>query len=90
MFSAILAILLLSLTDMSKTKGLQFRPLCKNMFSIFIVNFLILVKLGACHVESPYIELGQICTVLYFSYFCIIIFISSLLYNTLIQTNNNF
>jgi ubiquinol-cytochrome c reductase cytochrome b subunit len=43
------------------------------------------MKLGACHVESPYIELGQVCTVFYFSYFLIIVPSISLIENTLID-----
>jgi ubiquinol-cytochrome c reductase cytochrome b subunit len=40
--------------------------------------------LGAKHVESPYIEFGQISTVLYFSYFIIIVPVLSVIENTLI------
>jgi ubiquinol-cytochrome c reductase cytochrome b subunit len=83
MFSAILAIMLLPITDLGKSKGLQFRPLSKLGFLIFVVNFLILMKLGACHVESPFIELGQISTAFYFSYFIIIVPVFSLIENTL-------
>jgi len=43
------------------------------------------MKLGACHVESPFIELGQISTVLYFGYFIIIKPIISLIENTLVD-----
>jgi ubiquinol-cytochrome c reductase cytochrome b subunit len=43
------------------------------------------MKLGACHVESPFIELGQISTVLYFSYFIIIVPVISLIENSLID-----
>jgi ubiquinol-cytochrome c reductase cytochrome b subunit len=43
------------------------------------------MKLGACHVESPFIELGQISTALYFSYFLLIVPIFSLIENTLID-----
>jgi ubiquinol-cytochrome c reductase cytochrome b subunit len=85
MFSAILAIMLLPITDLGRSKGLQFRPLSKLGFWIFVANFLILMKLGACHVESPFIELGQISTVLYFSYFIIIKPIISLIENTLVD-----
>jgi len=46
-----------------------------------------LMKLGACHVESPYIELGQICTGLYFSYFLLIVPLISLLENILVNFN---
>jgi ubiquinol-cytochrome c reductase cytochrome b subunit len=45
------------------------------------------MKLGACHVETPFIELGQISTVLYFSYFVIIVPVISLFENSLIDIN---
>jgi ubiquinol-cytochrome c reductase cytochrome b subunit len=85
MFSAILSIMILPLSDLGRTKGFQFRPLSKIAFWAFVANFLILMKLGACHVESPFIELGQISTVLYFSYFIVILPLISLLENTLID-----
>jgi ubiquinol-cytochrome c reductase cytochrome b subunit len=87
MFAAILAIMLLPITDLGRSKGLQFRPLSKFAFWIFVANFLILMKLGACHVESPFIELGQISTVLYFSYFIVIVPVISLIENSLIDIN---
>ena len=87
MFSAILAIMLLPITDLGRSKGFQFRPLSKGAFGIFGVNFLILMQLGACHVESPYILLGQISTALYFSYFVVIVPAVSLLENTLVDLN---
>jgi len=43
------------------------------------------MKLGACHVETPFIELGQLSTVLYFSYFVLIVPTISLIENTLID-----
>lgn len=85
MFSAILILLAMPYTDLSKFRGIQFRPLSKAAFFIFIGNFLILMLLGAKHVESPFIEFGQISTVIYFSYFLIIVPFISLLENTLIE-----
>ena len=85
MFSAILIILTLPYTDLGETKGYQFRPLSKAFFYIFAANFLILMQLGAKHVESPFIEFGQISTVLYFSHFLIIVPIVSLLENSLVD-----
>lgn len=82
MFSAILIILTLPYADLGETKGYQFRPLSKAFFYVFVANFLILMQLGAKHVESPFIELGQISTVLYFSYFLVIVPMVSLLENT--------
>ena len=71
MFSAILAIMLLPLTDLGRSKGLQFRPI-KILFWAFVFNFLILMSLGACHVEDPYIAFGQNSTVFYFFYFILL------------------
>ncbi len=90
MFSAILALLTMPFTDLSKLRGIQFRPLSKIAFYIFVANFLILMQLGAKHVESPFIEFGQISTVLYFSHFLFIVPFVTLLENSLIDlaTNN--
>ena len=85
MFSAILALLTMPFTDLSKLRGNQFRPLSKIAFFIFVANFLILMQLGAKHVESPFIELGQICTALYFAHFLIIVPFITLLENSLID-----
>jgi len=85
MFSAILILLAMPYTDLSKFRGIQFRPLSKMAFFVFIGNFLILMQLGAKHVESPFIELGQISTVIYFSYFLIIVPLISLFENSLID-----
>jgi ubiquinol-cytochrome c reductase cytochrome b subunit len=83
MFSAILILLAMPYTDLSRSRGIQFRPLSKIAFYIFIANFLILMVLGAKHVESPFIEFGQISTVIYFAHFLIIVPTVSLLENTL-------
>lgn len=85
MLSAILMLLVMPFTDLSKYRGIQFRPLSKIAFYIFVANFLILMQLGAKHVESPFIEFGQISTVLYFAHFLIIVPSLSLLENSLIE-----
>jgi ubiquinol-cytochrome c reductase cytochrome b subunit len=46
------------------------------------------MKLGACHVETPFIELGQISTALYFSYFIFIVPVVSILENTLVDLSS--
>jgi len=89
MLSAILILLVMPFTDLSRSRGIQFRPLSKIAFYIFIANFLILMVLGAKHVESPYIELGQISTVIYFAHFLIIVPFISLLENSLVELENS-
>jgi ubiquinol-cytochrome c reductase cytochrome b subunit len=89
MFSAILILLIMPYADIGRSRGLQFRPLSKIFFYIFVANFLILGQLGAKHVESPFIEFGQISTVLYFSHFLIIVPVISLIENSLIELHLN-
>jgi ubiquinol-cytochrome c reductase cytochrome b subunit len=90
MFSAILALLSLPFTDLSKLRGIQFRPLSKIAFFIFVANLLILMQLGAKHVESPFLEFGQISTALYFAHYIIIIPFVTLLENSLIDLATNY
>jgi len=88
MFSAILILLAMPFTDLSRSRGTQFRPISKIAFFIFVGNFLILMQLGAKHVESPFIEFGQISTVIYFSYFLILVPLISLIENSTLEINN--
>lgn len=85
MFSALVILVILPTVDLGATKGLQFRPLSKLAFYLFVMNFLLLLQLGAKHVESPFIELGQVSTALYFIYFLVIIPAVSIIENTLID-----
>ena len=87
MFSAILILLLLPVTDVSRSRGMQFRPLSKIAFYVFIANFLILMQLGAKHVESPFIELGQLSTGLYFLYFTVIMYFVTFIENSFVGLN---
>jgi ubiquinol-cytochrome c reductase cytochrome b subunit len=87
MFSALLILLIMPYSDLSRSRGIQFRPLSKIAFYIFVANFLILMQLGAKHVESPFIEFGQISTTLYFSYFLIAVPLITYIENTLIDLN---
>ena len=85
MFGALLALLVLPILDFNKARGLQFRPISKVAFYVFIANFLILMQLGAKHVESPFIEFGQISTAIYFAYFLVLVPSISILENTLMD-----
>ena len=85
MFAAILALMVMPITDLSKLRGVQFRPLSKIAFYIFVANFLVLMQLGAKHVETPFIEFGQISTVLYFAHFFVIVPVVSIIENSLVE-----
>ena len=83
MFGSLLIYLLLPLLDTSRIRGSQFRPLMRFAFWVFVVNFLMLIKLGSAHVENPFIGLGQACTMLYFSWFLIVVPTIGIIENTL-------
>ena len=87
MLLALLILLAMPLVDLSRLRGAQFKPLSKVLYFAFIANFLILMQLGAKHVESPFIEFGQISTVLYFLYFTVIMYSVTLIENTFIETS---
>jgi len=69
--------------DLAKLRGIQFKPLNKTVFFIFVGNLLLLMVLGAKHVESPFIEIGQIATLVYFVYFLVTVPLSSLFENSM-------
>ena len=82
MFGALLIFLILPLTDVSRIRGSQFRPLMKIAHWFFIVNFFILFWIGACHPETPYLEIGQISTAFYFIWFIVIVPVIGIIENT--------
>lgn len=83
MLLAILILLALPFVDFSIIRGNAFKFISKIMYGFFVVNFLLLGALGAVHIEVPFIALGQICTVIYFSYFIILLPAVSILENIL-------
>ena len=83
MFGAILILLALPYTDRSIIRGNTFKVLSKLAFFLFVFNFLLLGNLGQLHVEVPYIALGQVATLYYFSHYLIIVPLISTLENIL-------
>lgn len=66
---AILAIL--PFYHLRKFRGIQFYPINQILFWSIVVIVILLTWIGARPVEEPYVLIGQILTVLYFSYFLI-------------------
>nr|QXO90724.1 cytochrome b [Sarcophaga caerulescens] len=64
---AILAIL--PFYHLSKFRGIQFYPINQILFWLMTVTVILLTWIGARPVEEPYVLIGQILTVVYFSYF---------------------
>ena len=85
MFMALLILLAMPLLDTSRIRGAQFRPLMRFAFWVFVANFIMLMYLGACHVEDPFITVGQVCTALYFLWFVLIVPVIGIVENTLLD-----
>nr|QLY89766.1 cytochrome b [Pollenia angustigena] len=64
---AILAIL--PFYHLSKFQGIQFYPINQLFFWMMVITVILLTWIGARPVEEPYVLIGQILTVIYFSYF---------------------
>ena len=87
MFGSLLILLILPITDLSRIRGNEFKPISKFFFWAFVVNFGILMWIGSQHPESPYVEIGQISTAFYFAWFLIIVPVVSIIENTLVDLN---
>jgi len=87
MIASILIIISMIFLDTSKVRGYQYRPISKVAFYCFGAIFLGLMVLGAKHVESPFIEIGQILTLLYFLYFLFFIPAISFIENNFVKFN---
>ena len=73
MFASLLILLFLPLLNISVVKSSSFRPLHKQLFWVFILNFWVLGWIGGCAPQSPYLEIGQIATFVYFLYLLFLI-----------------
>jgi len=73
MILAILVLLILPLTNISKIRSSQFRPLYSFFYWFLVAIFLILGWIGQKPVETPFIEVGMISTFFYFAFLTILI-----------------
>lgn len=85
MFCSLLVLLLMPIVDTSRIRGSQFRPLMRFSFWLLVSDFLILMYIGSQHVESPFVEIGQICTAFYFGWFIVLVPVIGLIENTLMD-----
>jgi len=85
MFGSLFILLVLPITDLSRIRGNQFRPAMKLAFWFFVVDFFILMWIGSQHPNTPYVEIGQVSTAFYFSWFLVIIPLIGISENTLID-----
>jgi quinol-cytochrome oxidoreductase complex cytochrome b subunit len=85
MFASLLILLVLPLTDVSRIRGNQFRPLGKFLFWIFVAVFTILLWIGSQHPTEPFVMIGQISTAIYFFWFLAFVPLAGIIENTLFE-----
>nr|QUL58796.1 cytochrome b [Sarcophaga angarosinica] len=66
---SIAILMILPFYHLSKFRGIQFYPINQILFWLMTVTVILLTWIGARPVEEPYVLIGQILTVMYFSYF---------------------
>lgn len=83
MLGSLLILLAIPILDTSRVRGNQFRVFGKVLFWVLISDIVLLGYLGAQHAEEPWVTIGGIATIVYFSWYLIIVPIVGILENTL-------
>nr|WNV61905.1 cytochrome b [Urodexia penicillum] len=68
---SIAILMILPFYHLKKFRGIQFYPINQILFWMLLTTVILLTWIGARPVEPPYIVIGQILTVIYFSYYLI-------------------
>nr|BAI63492.1 cytochrome b [Cynops ensicauda] len=82
---SILILMFIPMLHTSKQRSLMFRSTSQTLFWLLVANTFILTWIGGMPVESPFTEIGQVASVLYFLLFIIVIPLVGLWENKLMK-----